>query len=306
MPRVILALLLSLQTSVVCSQDLEAFECTPQWLSLVEQSIPSTPEVTPFRARNLLVFSLHTGFEHWAIPHVDAVIGLLARKTGAASVTYSQDIRDFETARLRAFDAVVLNNTCPERDHRNIFYDVFRKDSLMEDAARWEQAAVLEENLLAYVRNGGGIVLLHGGTTMQLNSESFSEMAGGSFDFHPPQQPMRVRIVEPGHPITKGFQNQEFTLTDEPYFFKNAYPKKDFRPLLAMDARELKGLEQPVEDPLRYIAWIKPYGKGRVFVSAPSHNAHQLEDPEFLGFLLNGIQYALGDLPADDGKPQGN
>lgn len=67
-----------------------------------------------------------------------------------------------------------------------------------------------------------------------------------------------------------------------------------------MDASRLTGLEQAVSEPIRYISWIKPYGKGRVFVCTPSHNAQSFENPELLQFMLNGIQYALGDLKADD------
>ena len=51
---------------------------------------------------------------------------------------------------------------------------------------------------------------------------------------------------------------------------------------------------------IRYTAWIKKYGKGRVFYCSPSHNAQSFEKPELLQFLLDGIQYTLGDLKCDD------
>ena len=50
----------------------------------------------------------------------------------------------------------------------------------------------------------------------------------------------------------------------------------------------------------RYISWIKPHGEGRVFYCSPSHNAQSFENPQLLQFMLNGIQYALGDLKCDD------
>jgi type 1 glutamine amidotransferase len=300
MTRKILFPCLLAVSQILAGQDLDAFELTPQWLSQIEELAPQTPTARPKTGRRLLIFSLHTGYEHWSIPHTESVVRILSAKSGIAECLATKDIEAFEAGRLAEFDAVVLNNTCPERDERDIFYDVFREDAAMSEAEKRERAALLESNLLDFVRNGGGLVLLHGGTTMQNNSQAFSEMTEGSFDFHPPQQPVSVRLANPEHIITKAFAKPGFTHTDEPYFFKNAYSDKNFHPLLYMDASELTGLDGPVSDPIRYISWIKPYGKGRVFVCAPSHNAQSFENPEFLQFLLNGMQYALGDLQADD------
>ena len=299
-PGKTLLLCLLMAGPLVSGQDLEPFELSPQWLSQIEELAPESPAAPPKTGRRLLVFSLHTGYEHWCIPHTESVVRILSAKTGIAGCTATKDIAVFEAGRLSEFDAVVLNNTCPERDHRDIFYDVFRQDTAMSEADRRAKAAELESNLIEFVRNGGGLVLLHGGTTMQINSMAFSEMTGGSFDFHPPQQPVAIGLADPDHPITRAFGREGFTITDEPYFFKNAYADKNFHPLLYMDAGKLSGLEQPVSDPIRYISWIKPFGRGRVFVSAPSHNAQSFENGAFLQFLMNGIQYALGDLEADD------
>ena len=80
-----------------------------------------------------------------------------------------------------------------------------------------------------------------------------------------------------------------------------AYDQFNFNALLEL---ERKGIKDPkkrgFQDQVRYVAWVKPHKKGRVFFSAPSHNAQSFERPELLKFLLNGMQYALGDLECDD------
>jgi type 1 glutamine amidotransferase len=83
-----------------------------------------------------------------------------------------------------------------------------------------------------------------------------------------------------------------------------AYEKLNFAPLLELDTSNFKinsaqRSKEMAEMP-RYVAWIKPHEKGRVFFSSPSHNAQSFERPELLGFLLNGMQYVLGDLDCDD------
>ena len=97
------------------------------------------------------------------------------------------------------------------------------------------------------------------------------------------------------------FGGQPFVHVDEPYFYKNAYHKMDFRPLLVMDKSALvvpEGKRLPAE--ACYVAWVKRYGEGRVFYCSPSHNAQSFEDPRLLQFILDGIQYAFGDLACDD------
>jgi type 1 glutamine amidotransferase len=48
------------------------------------------------------------------------------------------------------------------------------------------------------------------------------------------------------------------------------------------------------------IAWVKRYGRGRVFYNALGHTPEVFQDPKLLRHFLAGIQYALGDLKVDD------
>jgi len=246
------------------------------------------------------LFSLYTGFQHWVIPHADEVITILGSKSGAYEVVRSVDVRMFEKKNLRKFDAVVLNNNCSVGDRRNLFYDALAKDSTRTEEQCLKLAAELETNLLEYVKKGGGLAVLHGGIVMQNNSLEFSSMLGGSFDYHPAQQMIEVQIAEPDHLLVKHFEGKSFSHVDEPYFFKNAYSKKDFRPMLYMETAKISGMRHTTEDKYSYVSWIKKYGKGRVFYVSPSHNAQSYENAGLLRYYLNGLQYVLGNLKCDD------
>ena len=56
---------------------------------------------------------------------------------------------------------------------------------------------------------------------------------------------------------------------------------------------------------VRYVAWIKRHGWGRVFYAGPSHQPESFETASMLRFFLDGIQYALGDLVCDDWPREG-
>ena len=47
------------------------------------------------------------------------------------------------------------------------------------------------------------------------------------------------------------------------------------------------------------VAWIKGYGKGRVFYTCMAHTPEMFTEPKINGFLLATLQFLLGDLPAD-------
>jgi type 1 glutamine amidotransferase len=229
------------------------------------------------------------------------MLEVLAAKTGAFTLDASADIEVFQD--LSAYDAVILNNNCSEGERRDLFWDELGRDKDLTEKARDKKAARLEKNLIAFVKRGGGLMVIHGGIVMQNNSPEFSRMVGGSFDYHPVQQEVQVDLVDPGHPLVSCFDGQSFVHVDEPYLFKNAYFDYDFRPLLAMDVSRLHSLKETIENPVVYISWIKPYGKGRVFYVSPSHNAQSFENPDLLRFYLDGLQYVTGQITCEDSPP---
>lgn len=270
------------------------------WKAKIYKLAPSKADAKILKKHRVLLFSLFTGFNHWVIPHADVVITTLGEKTGAYEVVKSTDVFLFEKETLKQFDAIVLNNNCSVGPRRDLFYDALDFNSTLSQEDKKKKAALFEANLLDFVKKGGGLAVLHGGIVMQNNSSKVSEMIGGSFDYHPPQQEIELKLVENDHPLTKAFEGKSFTHYDEPYFFKNAYANKNFRPMLFMEISRIKKVRHETDDEVAYVSWIKRYGKGRVFYVSPSHNAQSYEQPQMLKYYLNGMQYVLGDLKCDD------
>ncbi|NMH89742.1 ThuA domain-containing protein [Flavivirga algicola] len=289
----------TLSNNFIKAQNLSELDLTEDWLAKIEKLAPSKPRIQTNFKKQILVFSLHTGFEHWTIPHTEAIIKLLGDKSNAFEVTISYSISSFEKKNLKKYDAIVLNNNCSDRAKRNLFWDALANASL-SDKKRLKKAEELENNLLQYVKKGHGLMVLHGAIVMQNKSESFGNMVGGSFDYHPKQQEIEVNLVDPKHPLVQAFNGQGFTHIDEPYFFKNAYFNYNFHPLLYMNTEKLDGLRSKPKDHIKYISWIKKHGKGNVFYCSPSHNAQSYENPKLLQYLLDGMQYITGDLLCDD------
>ncbi|WP_289042086.1 ThuA domain-containing protein [uncultured Zobellia sp.] len=299
MKKSITALFL-LVTGLIFSQQIEDFKITEEWLAKIEKLAPSEPTVKNVSKKKVLVFSKATGFDHWTIPHNAEMLKILGTKSGAFEVHIGYDIESFDKKNLKKYDAVVFNNCNPSGPKRDLFWDLLQKNSNLPDNEIAVLAEQYETNLLDYVAKGGGLMILHGAITVQNNSKKFSEMTGGSFDYHPKQQEMHVKEVDPKHPLVQAFNGNGLTHVDEPYFFNNAYFDYNFRPLLYIEIDKLEGMRKEVDEKVNYVSWIKRHGKGRVFYSSPSHNAQSLDHPELLQFFLDGLQYVVGDLKCDD------
>jgi type 1 glutamine amidotransferase len=308
-PMLIVTGLLAL-TATAPAAGLKSFKVTPEWEQKIHQTAPDNAAAKPKAERKVLVFSLTTGYKHWCIPHTSAMVKILGEKSGAYTTIQSNDIEQFLPEKISQYDAILLNNNCPNHKNRDVFLDALvnkvdkygakYKDLSLEERKAF--ALKLYNSLTTYIAEGGGLIVLHGGITNFNNSDEFSEIVGGSFNFHPKQQQVTLNIVDETHALTKPFGGEPFIHIDEPYLFNGAYTKLNFRPLLEMNVAKLhpdKRAKDIAEIP-RYVSWIKRHEQGRIFFCSPSHNAQSFEQPLLLQFILGGIQYTLGDLDCPD------
>ncbi|NLS97780.1 MAG: ThuA domain-containing protein [Planctomycetaceae bacterium] len=276
---------------------------TAEWCAKIEKAAPEKATVAA-DTRKLLVFSLRTGFDHKVMPHVDRVFEILGKKTGAFETTVTVDIEQLMPENLAKYDVLVLNNNCSVGPRRNLFLDELERNPKYADMTAEQRQAksdTLEQSMLDFVAGGKGLVVVHGAPTLLNNSPKYTEMVGGAFDYHPPNQEVTVQTVDEDHPLVAAFKGKgPFIHRDEPYCFNGAYEKMAFRPLLSMDVEGLNDPKGRVGELKRYVAWIKPFGEGRVFYCSPSHFPESYESSTMLQFILDGVQYAAGDLKCDD------
>ena len=135
----------------------------------------------------------------------------------------------------------------------------------------------------------------------------FNTMIGGFFKFHwNDGQTITVKIDEPKHPLNAPFKGQAYVIVDETYTFARAtYSRQNLKVLTSIDyakmSAEDKAKEQnPRPDGDYALSWIRREGKGRVFYEAHGHNEKVYAIKPLLEHITAGMQYVLGDLPADD------
>jgi type 1 glutamine amidotransferase len=136
----------------------------------------------------------------------------------------------------------------------------------------------------------------------------FNKMIGGFFKFHwNDGQVIMVKVDEPDHPLNAAFKGKpQLQVIDETYTFgRETYSRENLRVLTSVDYAKMSAEDKakesyPRDDGDYALSWIRREGKGRVFYEAHGHNEKVYAIRPILEHVLAGIQYALGDLPADD------
>lgn len=264
--------------------------------------IPGKPFVAPAQPRRVLVFSKTNGFRHQSIPTGIHLLQEMGRKTGAFEITATEDLAEFEAEKLKAYDAVCFLSTTG-----NVFLPHPSQMKAMSDEQKAEatrREGVLKENLMRFVREGGGFVGIHAATDTCSEWQEYGRMINGFFDGHPWNAGTDVSIkVEPGqekHPLVAMMEGANLEFKEEIYQLRDPYDSKAVHMLLRLDTEktkmDLKGIKRTDKD--FGVAWIRHWDKGRVFYCSIGHNHDMYWHPKVVSHYLAGIQWALGDLQA--------
>jgi len=256
----------------------------------MEGLIGSQLTAKPSKARRVLVFWRCEGFVHGkAIEYGNKAFEIAAEKTKAFSVDLSRDYEVLRPENLAKYDAVVLNNTTGLKTHGA------------------DAQSFLEPALLDFVRSGKGLIAIHGAADNFNQASQASEMVGGRFWGHPwnANGTWAFLLDEPNHPVNAAFGGKGFKFSDEIYQVTSpAYNRAKLRVLVSLDMTDEETKKQGGQnrhwDNDYAVSWIRPYGKGRVFYTSFAHDQRAYLDKAVLMHILDGVQYAIGDLKADD------
>lgn len=151
-----------------------------------------------------------------------------------------------------------------------------------------------QANLERFVREGGGLVLVHFACGAFQEWPEFVKLAGRVWDpeiqpAHDPHGPFQVKISDQQHPVTKGMSN--FETVDELYTCLAGEPPIH---VLVEATSKNDGKNYP-------LAFVLQYGRGRVFHSTLGHDVEALANPHVARLFRRGTAWAAGldPQPAD-------
>ena len=127
-----------------------------------------------------------------------------------------------------------------------------------------------------FVRQGGGLFVVHGGACYG-DLPEMRAVTGGAFLRHPDQCPVTLE-PKSRHPLTEGVT--PFTLKDEHY-------------MMSLDATDADlFLHTRSEHGVQPAGWTRNEGSGRVCVLTPGHNLEVWLHPSYQALLHNALHWA--------------
>ncbi len=233
--------------------------------------------------KRLLYVTHSAGVVHGSLGVSREAMAAAGARVGV-DVVATEDLSYFDAGRLDSFDAVFF----------------FTSGELALDAAR-------RQNLLDFVRlRGKGFGGAHSATDTLYQWPEYGEMIGGYFDGHPWVHEATVEVEDPDHPATRDIgAGPAFRMVEEFYQFR-AFSRDRVRVLLTLDPRSinlrLPGVNRTDED--FALAWVRPYGAGRVFYTALGHFDETWRDPRFVRMLEGALRYLTGQTPDAESAPR--
>ena len=273
-------------------------------------ALPAKAPATPQKPRRMLVLARAAGWAHSSRPLAAATMVEMGKKTGAWTADVTYEATGFTAENLKQYDAVFLDSTT---------------GTFLDDPNDAAATAARRKALLDFIRGGKGIAAIHAASdSYHTNGRGggdplwpeFNKIIGGYFKFHwnwP--TPITVKIDDPASPINATFKGKSFNINDEVYTYKQeSFSRDNVHVLTSIDYSLMSDSDKAKEQPQRTdhdyaLSWIRREGQGRLFYEALGHHESiYYDNPQILEHILAGVQYALGDLKADDtpgSKPKG-
>lgn len=148
---------------------------------------------------------------------------------------------------------------------------------------------------LEWIKTGKAFIGIHAATDTLKSSDAYVEMIGGYFAGHPWNASGEHAFVvhEPGHPVVSMLP-ERFRWQDEIYQYDLRFKPETLRVLVSLDM-QASSPKEPWHVP---VAWVRDYGKGRVFNTNFGHNDATWREPRFQQHIHQGIAWALGRIEA--------
>jgi len=250
----------------------------------IAAAVLTVSAVEPKKPRKLLVIESLAGMYHNpGIPDCDLMVDLMGKITGAWETELNNDLSNLKYDKIKQYDAVFVNSAVGE-----MFPDPAVRDGLSR-----------------YLKEGGGLVGIHGTPWASTDWVEFADMIGAQTAPHRTENGI-LKVYDPTSPIMKSFGGKDLPHIEEYYRFNtegvSSFRWDKFRVLLTGDMNVPQrtpwtGYKRP--DNIYPVTWVGSYGKGRIFYCSLGHMSQTYQTPEIVGHIFAGIQFALGDLEVD-------
>ncbi|MDQ0061057.1 ThuA domain-containing protein [Paenibacillus harenae] len=166
-----------------------------------------------------------------------------------------------------------------ERLHKE---SIEQYDLCISYADCWEEKLTDAQvaGLLAFVAEGGGLLVIHNGISVQ-NRHELRQLIGAKFLGHPAYRRLTFQYADTRHVMVEGAE--PFEMDEEPYRFE----MDSFIDTELLMTYTIDGKSYPA-------AWAHKYGLGRVAYLMPGHHAPSFALPAYRSLIKSAAKWAAG------------
>ncbi|MGD0330406.1 MAG: ThuA domain-containing protein [Nitrososphaeria archaeon] len=137
----------------------------------------------------------------------------------------------------------------------------------------------LTHNLLDFIKNGGGLLIIHNGISLDSNKE-YAEMVGAKFLGHPAYTKLTVKSTGNNDYIMNGIS--EFEIEDEPYH----YEMFDYAEKSIFMIYYHEGNTYPA-------GWTRQIGNGKLVYIMPGHDIKSFKNDTYRKIILRSALWTF-------------
>jgi uncharacterized protein len=242
--------------------------------------LPAFGQQQQSKRKKLLVIGAVQGYQHDSVAHAMASLERWGKET------------DLWDTYIRT-DTQLITKKKLEGNAKNLdYFDAIAFYTTGELPLDDQQKA----DLLTFIRDEGkGFIGMHSAGDTLYKWPDYGELIGGWFNAHPWNTFHAPIIVEDRTATMTRHLPKEMVVLDEIYQYKN-WSRDKVRVLMRLDESKIdlnnKNVRRTDKD--FAIAWIKPFGKGRVFATTLGHREEVYDMPEIRKMYIEAVKWAMG------------
>ena len=240
--------------------------------SVLRVLVPILLWISVAPAQKRVLYIMHSaGFRHDSTHAAARAFDQIAQRTGKLEFTATEDVSTLTASNLQRYDAV--------------FFFTSGELPISEQQKR---------DLLDFVRSGKGFGGAHSATDTFYGWAEYGDLIGAYFDGHPWVKEVGIDVEDPAFPGLSRL-TPNFPIVDEIYQYRD-FSRDKVRVLMTLDTSTVDLAAPGVNrtDGDFALAWIRQYGRGRVFYTGLGHLDETWDDARFQSLLEGALLWMTG------------
>jgi uncharacterized protein len=253
----------------------------------------------PDKKKLLAIGDVHTGYHHDSVSHALSVIERMGHESGLYATVIHTDMQLITKGPIYGLGRYLppagggpARTNAKNLDFFDAIFFIGEGDGDLTDKQK--------SDFLSFIKDDGkGFVGAHASNGDFSPWPEYGEMLGGKLDGEFMTKEMTVIVEDPKFPGMDAFP-RSFVFKDQYPIVKEPFSREKVHVLASLDGSKIDPKDLARVSATRRadmdfpLAWVKQYGKGRVYFNSFGHPEETWDDPRIQKMYFEAVKWALG------------